>query len=87
MKKLITPGQMKDRDATCKLTSIHVRNETLEWVEENVTGNKQIAFNYLLLKGIEAIESTPQGWMIDTIQPEIDLLRSRAPRRDSTEGG
>jgi len=78
---------MKDRDATCKLTSIHVRNETLEWVEENVTGNKQIAFNYLLLKGIEAIESTPQGWMIDTIQPEIDLLRSRAPRRDSTEGG
>lgn len=65
--KLITTARLQDRASTTKLTSVHIRNETLEWIENNTTGNNQATLNYLLMRGIEAIEKEGDGVLVDDI--------------------
>jgi hypothetical protein len=57
MKKILATGRLVDRDKTTKLTSVHIDKNVLTWVEENCSGNKQLVFNYLMQKGIEALIS------------------------------
>lgn len=61
MKKILATGRLLDRKANTTLTSIHVDKNVLAWVENNCSGNKQLVFNYLMQKGIEAMsfEETP----------------------------
>ncbi len=55
MKKILATGRLTDREKTTKLTSVHIDKNVLRWIEENSSGNKQLIFNYLMQKGIEAL--------------------------------
>ena len=65
--KLITTARLHDRANTTKLTSVHVRNEVLQWIENNTTGNNQAAINYLLMRGIESLNDESDGVLVDDI--------------------
>lgn len=65
--KLITTARLQDRATTTKLTSVHIRNEILAWIENNTTGNNQATLNYLLMRGIEAVEREGDGVLVDDI--------------------
>lgn len=58
--KLVVEGQLRNRGKTCqKPIQLYVRNELAEWIEENAMagrGGNQILINYLIKRGIEAIE-------------------------------
>tara|TARA_R100000935_G_scaffold54051_1_gene82477 strand:- start:1453 stop:1680 length:228 start_codon:yes stop_codon:yes gene_type:complete len=53
--KLIVTARLQDRANTTKLTSVHIRNEVLSWIENNTAGNNQATINYLLMRGIESV--------------------------------
>jgi len=55
MKKILATGRLVDRKEATKLTSVHIDKNVLRWIEENSSGNKQLIFNYLMQKGIEAL--------------------------------
>lgn len=65
--KLITTARLQDRATTTKLTSVHIRNETLSWIENNTTGNNQATINYLLMRGIESLKKEGDGVLVDDI--------------------
>ena len=65
--KLITTARLHDRATTTKLTSVHIRNEVLEWIENNTTGNNQATLNHLLMRGIEAVNREGDGVLVDDI--------------------
>jgi hypothetical protein len=65
--KLITTARLQDRANTTKLTSVHVRNEVLQWIENNTTGNNQVTLNYLLMRGIETVNKEGDGVLVDDI--------------------
>ncbi|WP_421921356.1 hypothetical protein [Marinobacter salarius] len=65
--KLIVTARLQDRANTTKLTSVHIRNETLEWIENNTTGNNQATINYLLMRGIESLKEEGDGVLVDDI--------------------
>ena len=65
--KLITTARLHDRANTTKLTSVHVRNEVLQWIENNTTGNNQATINYLLMRGIETVNKEGDGVLVDDI--------------------
>ncbi len=58
--KLVVEGQLRNRNQTCtKPIQLYIRNELAEWMEENAMagrGGNQILINYLIKRGIEAIE-------------------------------
>ena len=58
--KLVVEGQLRNRSQTCqKPIQLYVRNELAQWMEENATagrGGNQILINYLIKRGIQAIE-------------------------------
>jgi len=66
---------MVNRSETSKLTSIHIRNEITDWLENNASGNKQVAFNYLLALGIEALEKKKKQIVIEDLDEIIQSLR------------
>lgn len=66
--KLITTARLQDRANTTKLTSVHIRNETLGWIENNTTGNNQATINYLLMRGIESVNQESDGVLVDDIE-------------------
>lgn len=68
MKKLIVTARLQDRANTTKLTSVHIRNETLSWIENNSTGNTQATINYLLMRGIESLKEETDGVLVDDIE-------------------
>ena len=65
--KLIVTARLQDRANTTKLTSVHIRNEVLQWIENNTTGNNQAAINYLLMRGIESLNDESDGVLVDDI--------------------
>lgn len=65
--KLITTARLRDRANTTKLTSVHIRNEVLEWIENNTTGNNQATINYLLMRGIDSLKKEGDGVLVDDI--------------------
>lgn len=72
--KLIVTARLQDRANTTKLTSVHIRNEVLEWVENNTTGNNQATLNYLLMRGIEAVREESDGVLVDDIAALSDKI-------------
>lgn len=71
MKKILATGRLTDRKANTTLTSVHIDKDTLAWIEENSSGNKQLVLNYIMQKGIEMIDA-----MEDTVV--IENLKSQA---------
>ena len=67
MKKILATGRLLDRKANTTLTSIHVDKNVLSWVENNCSGNKQLVFNYLMQKGIEAINSEENPVILEAL--------------------
>lgn len=67
VKKIVAAGRLKDRSETTTLTSIHVDNETLKWIERNTMGNKQLVFNHLLKKGIEYANAQAEAEIIEKL--------------------
>ena len=67
-KKIVAAGRLKNRSETTKLTSIHVDNDVLEWIEENTIGNKQLVFNHLLKKGIEYANAQAETEIIESLE-------------------
>ncbi|MDI3326209.1 hypothetical protein QKW35_17650 [Pontibacterium granulatum] len=57
MAKLVVTGRLVNRNETTKQVAVHVDQRVLDWIESNVSGNKQVAYNHLLMKGIEAIDA------------------------------
>lgn len=55
-KKILAVGRLTEREANTKLTSIHVDNDVLKWIEENSSGNKQLVFNKLMQEGIKSLD-------------------------------
>ena len=74
-KKLLITGRMTNRSDTSKLTSIHIRNEITGWLENNSSGNKQVAFNYLLSLGIEALEKKKEQVVVEDLDETIKKLK------------
>jgi hypothetical protein len=66
--KLIASGRLKNRSETTKQISIHIKNNILEWIENNCSGNKQLTLNYLLQKGIESVESSKETVIIEELE-------------------
>ena len=60
-RKLIIEGSLKNRGEHCqKPQQIYLRNEYAEWIKSHVTagrGGQQITLNYLIRRGIEAVEA------------------------------
>mgnify|MGYP003625044921 FL=1 len=56
-KTVLVTARLKNRDETTKLTSIHIHNDILSWMnsDDGVSGNKQVAFNYIISEGIKSI--------------------------------
>lgn len=56
-KKLLVTARLENRSETTKLTSIHIHNDILNWINSDVgvSGNKQVAFNYIISQGIKSI--------------------------------
>ena len=67
-KKIVAAGRLKNRSETTKLTSIHVDNDVLEWIEENTIGNKQLVFNHLLKKGIGYANAQAETEIIESLE-------------------
>ena len=70
VKKIVSAGRLKDRDETTTLTSIHVDNETLKWIDENTIGNKQLVYNYLLKAGINSLRDVSEPAIIESLMDQ-----------------
>ena len=68
MKKILATGRLTDREATTKLTSVHIDKDVLKWIKENSSGNKQLIFNYLMQEGIKAVESSESIVVIEKLK-------------------
>jgi hypothetical protein len=68
MKKILATGRLTNRVKTTKLTSVHIHNDTLKWIEENSSGNKQLIINYLLKKGIDHINLKKSVVVIENLE-------------------
>ena len=59
-RKLIVEGQLKNRSQTCiKPIQLYLRNEYAAWIQNHAVagrGGLQIMINYLVRRGIEAVE-------------------------------
>lgn len=59
-RKLIVEGQLKNRSETCqKPIQLYLRNEHADWIDKHTVagrGGLQITINYLVRRGIEAVE-------------------------------
>ena len=70
MKKILATGRLTDREATTKLTSIHVDNDVLKWIEENSSGNKQLVFNRLMQEGINVLDEMDGPVVIEGLKSQ-----------------
>ena len=68
MKKILATGRLTDREATTKLTSVHIDKDVLKWIKENSSGIKQLIFNYLMQEGIKAVESSESIVVIEKLK-------------------
>ncbi len=70
MKKILVTGRLENRAETTKLTSIHVRNDILDWLnsENGVSGNKQVALNFILSEGIKSIQKKEGQIIVEKLE-------------------
>jgi hypothetical protein len=59
-KKPLVEGHLRNRNESChNPIQLYLRNELFDWIEQNATagrGGTQIVINYLVRRGIEAVE-------------------------------
>jgi hypothetical protein len=59
-RKLVVDGHLRNRNESChNPIQLYLRNELFDWIEQNATagrGGTQIVINYLVRRGIEAVE-------------------------------
>ncbi|WP_370278580.1 hypothetical protein [Pontibacterium sp.] len=72
MAKLVITGRMLNRNETTKQVSVHMDQRILDWIDNNCSGNKQVAYNYLMMRGIEAIDATGEMEIIEGLPPHQD---------------
>jgi hypothetical protein len=58
MSKISVVGRLLNRDEKTKAVSFYLDKDVIKWMNENVNGNKQLAFNYLIKKGIEHVDAS-----------------------------
>ncbi len=70
MKKILVTGRLENRAETTKLTSIHIHNDILNWIngDNGVSGNKQIALNYILSEGIKSIQKKDGQIVVEKLE-------------------
>ena len=68
MKKILATGRLVDRKETTKLTSVHIDKDVLAWIEDNSSGNKQLVFNYLMQRGIEAVNAASEIVVLENLK-------------------
>lgn len=67
MSKISVVGRLINREEKTKAVSFYLDKEVIKWMEENVKGNKQLAFNYLIKKGIEHVESSETTIIVEDL--------------------
>lgn len=72
MAKLVVTGRIVNRNETTKQVAVHVDQRVLDWIENHVSGNRQVAYNHLLMKGIEVIDAGDDVQIIEGLPPNQD---------------
>lgn len=67
MSKISVVGRLINREEKTKAVSFYLDKDVIKWMEENVKGNKQLAFNYLIKKGIEHVEASKTTIIIEDL--------------------
>ncbi|MCW8833891.1 MAG: hypothetical protein OQK09_14655 [Colwellia sp.] len=67
MTKISVVGRLQDRDQKTKAVSFYLDKDVIKWMEENVKGNKQLAFNYLMKQGIKSVEEGGQTVIVEDL--------------------
>tara|TARA_R110002167_G_scaffold82498_5_gene225106 strand:- start:2141 stop:2350 length:210 start_codon:yes stop_codon:yes gene_type:complete len=68
MSKISVVGRLLDRDEKTKAVSFYLDKDVINWMDENVKGNKQLAFNYLIKKGIEHVNESTETIVIENLK-------------------
>lgn len=68
MSKISVVGRLIDRDKKTKPVTFFLDKDVIKWMSENVKGNKQLAFNYLIKKGIEHVESSESTIIVESLE-------------------
>jgi len=67
MSKISVVGRLINREERTKAISFYLDKDVIKWMEENVKGNKQLAFNYLIKKGIEHVEASESTIIVEDL--------------------
>jgi hypothetical protein len=67
MSKISVVGRLINREEKTKAVSFYLDKEVLKWMENNVKGNKQLAFNYLIKKGIEHVDASEDTIIVEDL--------------------
>ena len=67
MSKISVVGRLINREENTTAVSFYLDKHVIKWMKENVKGNKQLAFNYLIKKGIEHVEASEDTIIVEDL--------------------